>query len=197
MKKKAQIWVETVIYTLIGLVLIGMVLAVAVPFIEEKKDQRIVEDTLISLNLFDNLIEEVRKLGPGNQRQFDFLIAEGRLFINADDENSIVFEIEDSSYVASEGGRTQAPLIDIPGSNLKMQTEPVGKKDFSIMILREYDIEIVDLKFDLDGDSDKDDKGQFVKAATSYRFIIENQGRLPSSDPSEINPLRINIYEAG
>jgi type II secretory pathway pseudopilin PulG len=190
MKKKAQIWVETVIYTLIGLVLIGMVLAVAVPFIEEKKNQRIVEDTLISLNLFDNLIEEVRKLGPGNQRQFDFSISEGSLFINAGDENNIRFEIEDSSYAASEVGRTQAPMIDIPGSNLKMQTEPVGKKEFFITILREYDIESVDLKFD-----GGDGEGQFVKAATSYRFIIENQGR-DTRDLDVVKPLRINIYEA-
>ena len=190
MKKKAQIWVETVIYTLIGLVLIGMVLAVAVPFIEEKKNQRIVEDTLISLNLFDNLIEEVRKLGPGNQRQFDFSISEGSLFINAGEGNNITFEIEDSSYAASEVGRTQAPMIDIPGSNLKMQTEPVGKKEFFITILREYDIESVDLKFD------GDERGQFVKAATSYRFIIENQGRDESNNPDVVKPLRINIYEA-
>jgi type II secretory pathway pseudopilin PulG len=190
MKKKAQIWVETVIYTLIGLVLIGMVLAVAVPFIEEKKNQRIVEDTLISLNLFDNLIEEVRKLGPGNQRQFDFSISEGSLFINAGEGNNITFEIEDSSYAASEVGRTQAPMIDIPGSNLKMQTEPVGKKEFFITILREYDIESIDLKFD-----GGDGEGQFVKAATSYRFIIENQGR-DTRDLDVVKPLRINIYEA-
>jgi len=37
--KRAQVWVETVIYTLIGLSIMGVVLAVAIPKINETKDK--------------------------------------------------------------------------------------------------------------------------------------------------------------
>ena len=37
--KRGQVWVETVIYTLIGLAIIGVVMAAALPKINERKDE--------------------------------------------------------------------------------------------------------------------------------------------------------------
>ena len=37
--RRGQVWVETVIYTLIGMAVIGLVLAGALPKINEKKDE--------------------------------------------------------------------------------------------------------------------------------------------------------------
>ena len=44
--RKGQIWIETVIYTLIGLALIGLVLAILTPKIKEFGDRQIIEQTI-------------------------------------------------------------------------------------------------------------------------------------------------------
>ena len=66
-KKRGQVWVETVIYTLIGLAIIGIVLAVAKPQIDIKKTEILVEQSRDSLLNIDGKIEEVL-VAPGNQR---------------------------------------------------------------------------------------------------------------------------------
>ena len=51
--KKGQVWIETVLYTLIGISLIGLVLAFVTPKINEAKDRAVVEQTINSLSTFD------------------------------------------------------------------------------------------------------------------------------------------------
>ena len=46
-KKRGQIWVETVIYTLIALVMIGTILAFALPKISEIQDKSTIEQSII------------------------------------------------------------------------------------------------------------------------------------------------------
>ena len=47
---KAQIWVETVIYTLVAITLISLVLAFALPAINQRRDQNIVESSIVLMN---------------------------------------------------------------------------------------------------------------------------------------------------
>ena len=77
-KKRGQVWVETVLYTLIGLVLIGLVLAFASPRISEAKDRLVVEQSINSLNAFDEKVN----IDPGNVRRIDFTIKRGALYID-------------------------------------------------------------------------------------------------------------------
>ena len=56
---RGQIWVETVIYTLIGLALMGLVLAFVMPKINESKDRIILQQTITSLNDIDEKINSV------------------------------------------------------------------------------------------------------------------------------------------
>ena len=46
-KKRGQIWVETVIYTLIGLAIIAVLLALVRPVIEEKDESRTVRERVM------------------------------------------------------------------------------------------------------------------------------------------------------
>jgi hypothetical protein len=76
--KRGQIWVETVIYTLIGLSLIGLVLAIVTPKINDYRDRTVIDQTIESLNLFDEKVGEV--LGaPGNARVVEFRMKRGNL----------------------------------------------------------------------------------------------------------------------
>ena len=91
---RGQVWVETVIYILIGLGLIALVLAFVVPKINQEKDRIAVEQTISSLNLLDDKINEVIENGVGNKRIVEFSISRGELFIKADSENEQEDKIE-------------------------------------------------------------------------------------------------------
>jgi len=99
-KNSGQIWVETVIYTLIGLAIIGVLLSLVKPAIEEKKDQVLLEQNLDVLNSIDSAVEDVRYYGVGNSRILEVKIRKGELIINSTG-NSIKFVME-SRYMYSE-----------------------------------------------------------------------------------------------
>ena len=48
--KKGQVWIETVVYTLIGLSIIAIILTMAMPQIDKMKDKSVVEQTATALN---------------------------------------------------------------------------------------------------------------------------------------------------
>src|SRR3989344_7560325 len=82
-KKRAQVWIETVIYTLIGLAIIGILLGASKPKIDEMKDKILIEQTISSLNEVSAMFSEVQ-VAPGNRRNVDLKISRGKLFINGD-----------------------------------------------------------------------------------------------------------------
>lgn len=98
-KKKAQIWVETVVYTLIGISIIGILLAVAKPKIDEMRDRMVIEQTIDSLNILNSKIIETGET-PGNQRKIVFKLTQGRLTFDSS-ADSIVWELI-SDYKYSE-----------------------------------------------------------------------------------------------
>lgn len=101
---KGQVWIETVLYTLIGLVLIGLVLAIAMPKINKAKDRLVVEQAIESLNIWGEKINEVTSSSPGNVRVISaFTMKRGEFYINpAEDE--ISFVLGDLSGPYSEPG---------------------------------------------------------------------------------------------
>ena len=99
--KRGQVWIETVIYTLIGLAVIGLLLAVARPKIEELKDKLVVEQSIDAMGVIDDKIYGVQ-LAPGNQRTVDLKIGKGKLVI--DSEGDRIYWVIDSKYEATEPG---------------------------------------------------------------------------------------------
>lgn len=98
-KKRGQVWVETVLYTLIGIAIIGVLLAVSKPKIDEIQDRALIEQTIESLNTIDAKILEVQRV-PGNVRVLELKISEGDFNI-IPEENRLEWVI-DSSYQYSE-----------------------------------------------------------------------------------------------
>ncbi len=98
---RGQIWVETVIYTLIAFSLMGLVLAFVVPKIKEIQDKGIIEQSKTVLNDIDSLIREIRG-EPGNQRILELGMDKGSLTIDAINDR-IFFELE-SKYQYSQPG---------------------------------------------------------------------------------------------
>ncbi|MEM3113239.1 MAG: EB domain-containing protein [Candidatus Pacearchaeota archaeon] len=170
MDKKAQVWVETVIYTLIFLTLIGISLAIVVPVVEKQKDKNTIQNTVNSLNDFDSTILNIKRAGIGNVREIRFNLGEGKFIIDGKN-NSLIFEILESSYPYSEPGIS----VRLVGTNIKSETKKNGRK-YNIKLTLPYDgsanITI----------NDKDEIKEYFPASVPYVFFIENRGKVPFGD---------------
>ncbi len=176
--KRGQIWVETVIYTLIGLVLIGIVLALVTPKINELKDRAIIDQTIDALKVFDSKISEVVGEGSGNVRNIEFGIKKGSLTINSE-ENQISYKLEGSKVLYSEPG------AETSIGRIKVLTEELAKDN------------IVTLTIDFDFDlklSGLEDSKTFTSAAVPYRFSVNHEGF--TGEPGDLKEI-INIAEIG
>ncbi len=164
MQKRGQVWIETVLYTLIGLALIGVALGFVMPKINESRDKALVEQAISSLNEVDSKINEVIERGTGNIRQTEFLMKRGELYINsASDE--IVFILSGLSAPYSEPG------INVTSGRIKIMSE-VGQKTSSVTLRASYSTNLTY--------GGKDENKKFNAAATSYKLSIENKGSLNS-----------------
>ena len=158
---KGQVWVETVVYTLIAFVMIGLVLAYAKPKIEEIQDQMIIEQSLGVLGDINKVMLEIGC--PGNTRTIPIVMKKGVLKIDGVN-NMIIFELE-SRYTYSEPGE------DVNLGNIKAHTEKKGK------------LNIVTLTSDY---SDKynityrgaDELKLISKSATSFNLFFSSEDRV-------------------
>jgi len=136
--KKAQVWVETVIYTLIALVMISLVLAYAKPKIQEVQDKSTIDKTIEIMETIDDKIASTMQGGAGNKRIINLEINKGELVIDAFSDR-INFTIKDSKSEYSEPGEW------IQKGNLYIYTEKKGKTN-NIKIVLKYE-NIYDLRY--------------------------------------------------
>ena len=163
MEKNAQVWIETVLYTLIGLALIGVVLAIITPKINEARDRIVVEQTIESLNILDSKISDVANRGSGNIRIIPaYTIKKGELYINSTSDE-IFFVISGLKSLYSENGVE----IDI-GKVRVLSTE--GQKTHTTVLTLEYG-GMANITYDK-----KEEVKKFSPASTPYKFSIENLG---------------------
>jgi len=167
---KGQVWIETVIYTLIAFSLIAAVLAFVKPKIDEMQDKAIIEQSISLMKEIDSTIREIIQGGAGNKRILEISIKEGTLNINGE-TNEILFEME-TDYVYSEIGK------EINEGNLIIKTEEKGPSNM-ITIKRNYEYNIT---FNL-----KEKLEALTKAGTSYQISITNNGIPEDSEIININ----------
>ena len=160
-KKRGQIWIETVLYTLIGISLIALVLAFVSPRISEAKDRAVVEQTLSSLNDLDSEINSLASLPSGNRRVFEILMKRGELYI-LPAQDVIQFKISDLSKPYSQANATikfgKIELISL-----------LGNKTSSATMTLNY-TGLVDIKY-----AGAETEKKFTQGATPYRFFLENR----------------------
>lgn len=156
-KKSAQIWVETVIYTLIGLTIIGLLLAVSKPVIEKQQDRALIEQAINSIGKVDEKVNEVLS-GSGNKRNIELKIGKGQVTIDGE-SNKVIWELDSNFEYSQEGLPISAGNIEVttlPGSPWKVRLEKIYS----------YDI-----KFD-----NKDMIKTFSQSPTPHTISIENLG---------------------
>ena len=171
---RAQIWVETVIYTVIGLAIIGIILAMATPAINEYKDEVVIEQTLETLNRINGLILDVEDASPGTRRSVEVSIKRGSLIINNSGDN-IIYTLEKTELQYSEIGE------EVKQGDIKVRTEEEGEK-YNIFLTLSYDD--IDLTYNGNEEAKK-----FSQAATPYTLFVENNGMVNDK-------VSINIIES-
>ena len=166
-KKKSQIWIEVVVYTLIGLSIITLLLAVVKPKIERARDKATIEQTIEILKYLDSKINDVKF--SGETRPVEMKIGKGILSI-IPEENRIDFSME-STYKYSELNRT------IFSGNIAIETT----EGYNVLLSIAYD----NYNITYNGDKERHD---FQEAAVPYKLLISNIG-------SENNKINIDIKE--
>jgi len=172
--KKAQVWVETVIYTLIGLTIIGVILAIATPAIDKYKDEILLEQTISALNKVNDEISETKET-VGNSRIVEFRIKKGNVLIDAQNEK-IIYTLEESRLEYSQ------PEKSVEQGDIEILTSKRGKK-YDISLKLAYLEDNIDLRY-----NDKNENKIFNQAPIPYKWYIENNGTFEGK-------IQINIKE--
>jgi len=170
-KKRGQIWVETVIYTLIGLTIIGLVLAVALPKINAKKDQIMIDQSIQALTNVDDKIYEVQR-AVGNRRTVDLKVGKGKFIIDMDEDK--IRWVLNSRFKYSEPG------MAVPLGNMEVTTKAADPWEVTLEL--SYS---VDLQFDQKVDGIK----ELDAAPAPYKLIIDNK---PKDGDKLIIELRVS-----
>jgi hypothetical protein len=160
MSKKAQVWVETVIYTLIGLAIIGILLAVSKPRIDSMKDKLLIEQSIDALKDIDNKVNDVANHGPGNRRNIGLKISKGKFIIDS---------IEDKlSWILDSEHRYSEPGVVVPIGDIDILTQEAGP--WKVILEIDYSGE-----YDITYDGGSEEK-EFESAPSPYSLAIENIG---------------------
>lgn len=159
-KKKGQVWVETVTYTLIALVLIGLILAFVKPKIDELQDKALIEQSIGMLKQINSVINEVSQDGVGNKRLVEISISKGDLTINSStDTLSFLFK---GAYMYSEPGQNYSE------GSFNISTTQLGS-GYNVLIEKQYS------GFNLTY-SGKDSSKVITSSSSPYQIFIENKG---------------------
>jgi type II secretory pathway pseudopilin PulG len=166
MRKKAQIWIETVLYTLMGIALIGIVLAIATPRINESRDRILVEQTIESLNVWDDRIGELIDRGQGNVRSIPaFTMKRGELIINSTSDE-IIFVVDGLSNPYSEVG------FEIREGNIILTSYETERSAYVVLVLKYQNVTNITY-------ASSEENKKFTAASTPYAFSIKNLGGQP------------------
>jgi len=163
-KKRGQIWIETVIYTLIGLTIIGILLSIIVPRINQINDKSLVLQSINVLNKIDEQISSTL-VASGNSRQIDLTFKKGEYFINPQ-ENTITFILSDSGLKYSELGETTKQ------GEVSVLTLEQNRR-YSIYLSLSYDY--LNITYDM-GKQNK----TLSPSPIGYKIIAENNGKINS-----------------
>lgn len=171
-KRRGQVWIETVLYTFIAIALIGTALAFITPRITDMKDRAAIEQTIGTLNTFDEKVSAVLE-DTGNRRIVDILLKRGEMYIDGG-KDEVSIEVTGLRKPYSQPG---AAIKEGRVSIISTQ----GQKTSSVILSLNYN-GLADIAYLGSEDGVK----KFSAAATSYKFAIDNKGDMNNDGISEI-----------
>lgn len=177
--KKADIWVQVIIYTLVGLTAIGILLMAMQPRIKEARDRITIKQTIEALHNFDSAIRSTL-VAPGNKRQVEFKLSEGDLVINPSTKPNVIEWTMKSSTKYSEPG------IPITEGSIKVLTQKADP--YTVTLSLTY-VGVAQITFD----------GQPVtktitKSGKPNVLVVENLG-VSGGTPGSLPQVNIKISQ--
>lgn len=159
LSRSGQVWIETVIYTLIAFVMIGLVLSYAKPKIEQIQDNAILQQSIEMMKQIDSTILTMG--GAGNQRILEIGIKKGNLKIDGINDK-ILFDMETQSLYSE-------PDKSINDGSVVILTQK--KSGYNLVTLAIDYSSSYDLKFE-----GTDILKEIGKSSTSYKLSLSNEG---------------------
>ena len=164
--KQGQVWVETVIYTLIGLTIMGAIIAVVTPKITQMNDKILLTQTIDSMNKLNEQIQD-SFLYAGSQREITLMVKKGEYTIDAPNDN-IQYLLKNTNLLYSQ------PNISITQGDMKILTvEKPGGKKYDIYLTLHYDVNLTY------GSENKEINKTLTSAPVAYRLLVINRGSAP------------------
>lgn len=168
---KGQIWIETVVYTLIALLILGAVLGFVRPKIEKLQDESIIDDSISMLEDINEVINDIKNV-PGNKRQINLGIRKGSLTIDAE-RDVIIFDLETKSEYIEPGILIKRGSVEL--SNVKMG-----------------ELNLINATLDYDGIynitwKDSDSVEKLTKSSANYKVFVSHAPKNNPSDQTRIN----------
>jgi type II secretory pathway pseudopilin PulG len=164
--KCSQVWVETVIYTLIGLTIMAIIIGVITPKINQITDKTILTQTRDTLNQLNDQVQETLST-VGSQREVALTVKRGQYMIDGPN-NNIYYSLLGTSALISQPG------IPVKDGELTILTEMIVKNKYNVFLILNYSSYNVTY-------NGKDVNKTLTPAPTSYRLLLINRGS-PSSD---------------
>jgi hypothetical protein len=161
--RKGQVWIETVLYTVIGLAIMGVILSIVKPSLDEKRDQLVLNQAVEILEGIDSQVQEVVHTGAGNARTVEVTLKKGKLAIDGMN-NSVVFSM-DSKYMLSELGK------EVSLGTIKVSTKERAKKSYVVTMTLDYSNYELTFK-------GEDKEKELQSSSTPYKVSVTNNGVL-------------------
>ena len=130
LNRYGQVWIETVLYTIIGLSIIALVLSFEYPKIRASQESLLIEQSIATLNNLDKVITTVSERGPGNVKTYTFTIKRGRMIFEEKSER-ILLEIKGIKSEYSEPG------VPISDGRVTLTTFE-AQKGYTVMLVLDY-----------------------------------------------------------
>lgn len=163
-KKRGQVWIETVIYTMIAFVLIATVLAFVKPKIEEMQDEIIIDRSISILKEIDSMVLSVLTGAQGNKRLIEVELKKGELVIDGI-EDRFFFEIFSKSKYSEFD-------VWVENGNINILTEKKTGEN-KVTLKRELNKTKYNVTHNL-----KDEEKRLAPGSTAYKVFISNNGSL-------------------
>jgi hypothetical protein len=178
-KSKGQVWIETVMYTLIAFAIMGLVLAYAKPKIEELQDKAIIDQSILMLKDIDSTLLTMG--GAGNQRVIEISVKKGDFIIDGK-KDQLVFEMQ-SRLEYSEPDKT------INDGNVEISTTKSGKFNVITLAIKYYNYyNITNAK--------RDENKTISQAPVAYTLKISDLGTETFTDLTQCpaNPCSLPLF---
>lgn len=160
-RKRAQVWVETVIYTTIAFGMIAIVLTFAKPKIENMQDKAIIDQSYELIRNLDNTLTALRQSASGNQRAIEIYIKKGSFEIDALNEK-IKFVMDTGAEYSELGESIEREGILITTEKGLEKNKVTLEKDYSSELFLSY--------------NGQNQSKLLEKSSIPYKFVITNLG---------------------